>query len=200
VAGHGGLPSREGCNPLQVLKGRLELTQAEYDSPHLDDAADALDRGQTLIQDLLRVARGGGSVGDVEDVSIAALAEECWGMIPSDEDTLSVGTGQTVSAAQGRLQQLLENLLATAVEHGGKDVTVRVGAPSDGFCVADDGVGIPDGERDDVFRAGYSTAENGTGFGLRIVTQIVDAHGWEVQVTDSTEGGARFEIRGVDTS
>ncbi|MFB6130138.1 MAG: PAS domain-containing protein [Salinigranum sp.] len=84
-----------------------------------------------------------------------------------------------------------------AVEHGGDDVTVTVGALEDGFYVADDGPGIPADRREDVFDAGYSTTQGGTGFGLSIVRGIVDAHGWTVRVVESDGGGARFEITGV---
>ena len=84
-----------------------------------------------------------------------------------------------------------------SVEHGGDDVTVTVGTVDDGFYVEDDGTGIPEAERDEVFGAGYSTSESGTGFGLSIVEQVVEAHGWEVRVTDGAEGGARFEVTGV---
>ena len=66
-----------------------------------------------------------------------------------------------------------------------------------GFFVADDGPGIPPADREAVFDAGYSTNDGGTGFGLSIVQEIVDAHGWRVAVTESADGGARFEIRGV---
>lgn len=45
---------------------------------------------------------------------------------------------------------------------------------------------------------GYSTSEEGTGFGLAIVKQIADAHGWEIRVTDGSDCGARFEIIGVE--
>ncbi|MFC7057160.1 sensor histidine kinase [Halovenus salina] len=120
-------------------------------------------------------------------------------MVPSENAALTVETDQTISADRSRLQQLLENLFANAVEHGGKDVTVRVGDLKEGFYVADDGVGIPEGEREDIFEAGYSTAEEGTGFGLRIAKQIVDAHGWDIRVTDSDDDGAQFEITGIDT-
>jgi signal transduction histidine kinase len=65
--------------------------------------------------------------------------------------------------------------------------------------VADTGPGIAESERDEIFDAGYSTTERGTGIGLRIVEQIADAHGWEISVTDSETGGARFEITGVET-
>jgi signal transduction histidine kinase len=99
-----------------------------------------------------------------------------------------------------RLQQLLENLFRNAVEHGGEDVTIRVGALDDaaGFYVADDGVGIPGEDRDEVFESGYSSATNGTGFGLAIVEEIADAHSWTIRVTESSEGGARFEMTDVE--
>lgn len=185
-------------NPLNVAEGRLELAQAECDSEHLDDVANAIDRSQTLIDDVLRLARSGDTVESLEPVSLAALAEECWEVIPAKKATLAVETTQTVSADQSSLRQLLENLLANAVEHGGEDVTVRVGPLSDGFYIADDGSGIPDGEQDKVLEAGYSLTEETTGFGLGIVKQIVDVHDWEIQITDSDDDGTRVEITGVN--
>ena len=77
-------------------------------------------------------------------------------------------------------------------------MTVTLGELADGFYVEDDGRGIPPEERGDVLEAGYSTTDQGTGIGLRIVEQVVDAHGWEIDVTESAEGGARFEISGVE--
>jgi PAS domain S-box-containing protein len=87
---------------------------------------------------------------------------------------------------------------ASAAADGDADaltVTVGVFADDAGFFVADDGVGIPEGDRDAVMGMGYSTADDGTGFGLGIVAEIARAHGWSVAVTDSEAGGARFEIR-----
>lgn len=111
-------------------------------------------------------------------------------------DVLPVGRDRAVQRmADG---YILANLFRNAVEHGGDDVTVRVGAlaPGTGFYVADGGAGLPETARDETFEFGYSTAEDGTGFGLAIVTEIAEAHGWEIHVTDSEEGGARFEITG----
>ncbi|SDJ33750.1 PAS domain S-box protein [Natronorubrum texcoconense] len=80
-------------------------------------------------------------------------------------------------------------------------VTVTVGDLPDGegFFVEDDGRGIPSDERERVLESGYSTATEGTGFGLAIVDRIATSHGWSVTVTDSDAGGARFEFRGVDS-
>lgn len=116
----------------------------------------------------------------------------------TSEASLGVGTDQTIYADPGRLKQVFENLFRNAVEHGREDVTVTVGDFDDGFYVADDGSGIPEADRSDIFEPGYSTGTDGTGFGLSIVNEIVEAYGWEIRVTDSTAGGARFEITGVE--
>ena len=96
-------------------------------------------------------------------------------------------------ADKGRLEQLFENLFRNAIEHGGEDVTVRVGQLPAGFYVEDNGPGIPEGEQ--VFDHGYTTSEEGTEFGLSIVATITDVHSWDIRATEGTEGGARFEIR-----
>ncbi|WP_254764388.1 histidine kinase N-terminal 7TM domain-containing protein [Natrinema marinum] len=66
-----------------------------------------------------------------------------------------------------------------------------------GFYVADDGRGLPDDEK--IFEQGYTTNEDGTGFGLSIVEQIATAHNWTIDATESEDGGARFELTGVET-
>jgi signal transduction histidine kinase len=75
------------------------------------------------------------------------------------------------------------------------EVTITVGALADGFYVADDGTGIPAGEREAVFKPGYSTMDGGTGLGLPIVEQIIVAHDWNIALAAADCGGARFEIR-----
>ncbi|MFD1632393.1 GAF domain-containing protein [Haloplanus ruber] len=97
-----------------------------------------------------------------------------------------------------------------SVEHGSTDdqsegdgttadggPTITVGCTDDGFYVADDGSGIPEEKRDQVFETGHSTDPEGTGFGLNIVRNIGEAHGWSVTVTESETGGARFEFGGI---
>ncbi len=64
--------------------------------------------------------------------------------------------------------------------------------------VEDDGPGIPEADRESVFEAGFSTANEGNGFGLAIVQQIAEAHGWTVTVSESEAGGARFEFTGIE--
>jgi signal transduction histidine kinase len=186
-------------NPLNVATGRLSLARGECDSDHLDDVAAAHERMEALIEDILTLAREGRPVEETETepVELGELVRAAWDTVATEDATLEVDVGGTLTADRGRLRRLLENLLRNAVEHGGEAVTVTVGAAEgpEGFYVADDGPGVPPGQRDHVFDRGYSAAEDGTGFGLAIVEEIATAHGWTVSVTESEAGGARFTVR-----
>ena len=188
-------------NPLNVASLRLENAMVTGEGGEdVQSAADALDRMEGLIDDVLALARQGQPIDEPEPVSLGMTARAAWGMVETGDATLVEGDDVTVLADPDRLQQLLENLFRNAIEHGGAGVTVSIGAlaDGDGFSVADDGDGIPKDERGDIFASGYTTNEDGTGFGLAIVQEIADAHRWEVAVTESTEGGAQFEFRGVE--
>jgi PAS domain S-box-containing protein len=202
-----GVVSHDLRSPLTVAQGRIELATEEYDGPHLDDAADALARSQRLLDDVLALARSGNGTNEVEPVSLADTVENCWHTVETADAILAVETSATIRADRSRLQQLLQNLVRNSVEHGSTDgrerdgsgVTVTVGDLPDGFYVADDGVGIPTDVRERMFETGYSTVDGNTGFGLGIVSKVADEHGWSVGVVESESGGARFEIRGVET-
>jgi signal transduction histidine kinase len=187
-------------NPLNVAAGNVALEREKSDSEQLVTASNALERMEELIDDLLMLARQGRQISDTERVSLSSVADECWTVVESRHASLVVDSNLAFVADRDRLQQLLENLFRNAVEHGDDTVTIRVGSvpDADGFYIADDGPGIPDDQRDEVFEYGYSTRESGFGFGLAIVREIADAHGWSISVTASTDQGTRFEITGVE--
>jgi two-component sensor histidine kinase len=193
-------------NPLNVIDGYLELARESGDEAHFDRVEEATDRMNRLVEDLLALGRRGRLVESTSAVDLEAVAERAWQSVEAPNATLSVTPGDPVPADKDRLIQLLENLLGNAVEQGtaesaagGDDdgVTVTVTRTPDGFAVADDGPGIPPEKRDQVFDYGYTTREAGSGFGLAIVETVADAHGWDVRVTESEAGGARFEVTGV---
>jgi PAS domain S-box-containing protein len=185
-------------SPLTVADGHIDLAKQECDSDHLTRAAEAIDRSQALIDDLLILAREGDAVTGSETVALVDVAQDSWETVETRRATLGSDATGHIKADRNRLQQLFENLHRNAVEHGGDEVTVHIGDIDSGFYVADTGSGIPESDRDEIFEAGYSTADHGTGIGLRIVEQIVEAHGWEISVTESAQGGARFEVTGVE--
>ncbi|MFO7926100.1 sensor histidine kinase [Natronomonas sp.] len=189
-------------NPLSIAQGRLQLAKEECTSKHLADVGNAHDRMETLIQDLLTLARIGNHVSEAEPVSLGNFSKICWQTVPTANATLvtDTGTDRRLLADRNRLRQLLENLLRNAVEHAGENVTVTIGEVDTGFYVEDDGSGIPTNERELVFKTGNSTTHEGTGLGLSIVKQVVEAHDWRICITDGSDGGTRFEITNVKFS
>jgi PAS domain S-box-containing protein len=192
-------------NPLNAAYGHLELVTDDCTcgNPEYGPLFDALDRMDSLIEDVLRLARNGSRAADPEVVDVADVVNRAWQTARTDGCELVLdGELATLEVDPGRFRETLENLFSNAAEHVSGGVTVRVGSLGDGggFYVEDDGPGIPETERDVVFERGYTTSEDGTGFGLAIVDTIAAVQGWEVRVTDAEHApsGARFEILGVE--
>jgi len=187
-------------NPLTIAKGNLELARESGDPERFTAIDRALGRIEELSEQVLTLAEHGRTVLDPEPVAIPAVAETAWSHVATADATLSVEADGVVLADESRLCELFENLFNNAVQHGRPDVAVRVGdLPDGGFYVADDGPGVPEPDRESVFELGFTTAEDGTGYGLSIVRQIAKGHGWTVSVAESDGGGARFEVAGVRT-
>jgi PAS domain S-box-containing protein len=191
------IASHDLRNPLNVARGRLQMAMEERNSEHLDAVARSQDRMGALIDDILSLAREGDQVSETESVDLAELVQACWQNVQTKDATIRPEIERTVQADASRLQQLFENLFRNAVEHSGQEVTITIGETEDGFYVEDDGLGIPEEAREEVFDAGFSTSDGGAGFGLSIVRQVVTAHGWEIEAAEGSTGGARFEISGV---
>jgi len=260
------LVSHDLRSPLNVANGHLELAREGCDSSHLDSAVQALERMETLVDDVLALAREGKAVDETEPVALSTVVDGCWANVETADADYRLVDDCTVMADRSRLAQVFENLFRNSVEHGSTGnrpeagdsaehgstssrtesddsvehgstgnrtksgdsaehgstssrtesddsvehgstngtVTVTVGTidgpdgDPQGFYVEDDGVGIAPAERERVFEAGYSTEDGGTGFGLRIVKDIVEAHGWTIDCIASEAGGVRFEVTGVD--
>lgn len=185
-------------NPLSVASGYLEVlaeTATEDQAEAIDNVEWALDRMETLVEDLLLVSREGWEIEARRPVDGERLVEDAWAAVDTRDATLVCDWRGTVEGDPDRLAQAFENLFRNSVDHAGPAVTVRVG-PLDGepgVYVADDGPGIDPEDRDSVFEMAVS-GDGGTGLGLAIVERVVTAHGWSIRVTDSESGGARFEI------
>jgi len=192
------------------------------------DALDRLDELRQDLAELLRTQELIDERTEVALADVAEAAWET--VDPHPAATLEVVDQITVVGDASALERCFENLLSNAVEHGSTSppsqaqddavehgatdsqapegaaaegaagVTVRVGTCEGGFYVADDGPGVPEDRRDEIFSPGTSTDPDSSGMGLTSVRQIVQAHGWRIDVTESAEGGARFEITGVETT
>lgn len=193
-----GTVSHDLRSPLHIANGQVGLLKKLYDDDRLEKIDDAHRRMETLIDELLMLARDGTQVGETRPVGLEACATASWQQAKTPAATLHVTDNRTINADPTRLQQLLENLIRNAIAHGGNDVTVTIGTTADGFYVSDNGIGIPEDKREKIFDMEYTTSHQGTGLGLYIVSRIAEGHNWAISVSESVDGGARFNITGVE--
>lgn len=187
-------------NAVNVATLRLDLAKGENESEHLTEIEQTLDRMEQLIEDLLILAQRGETTGQTDRVRLERIANESWANLDTSDAELAINLSASVSANASRLTSLIENLFHNAIEHTDGTVTVTLGKLDDGagFYIADDGAGLSAAERGEIFETGYTSKDDGTGLGLVIVEQVAIDHGWDLTVSESADGGARFEITGVE--
>jgi len=140
-------------------------------SGHLPEATADRNRIQRLFENLFR----------------NAIEHGVTGRRPHADDTPDQGSEPSRSTSESEEED------RSASAPG--EITISVGPLENGFYVADDGSGVAVDARDDLFEPGYTNASGGTGLGLAIVDRIVTAHDWNLRLTSSQDGGARFEVR-----
>ena len=200
-------------NLLNSATGYTELVLETDETHHLENVQDIHDRMDRLLENILLLAReveNGDGPQDTDTIALHSAVTDAWSHVVGNnvDAELNVDVGEsTIVADPGQLEQLLENLFVNAVTHGGEDVAVRVevlwgedSSTPQGFAVGDDGPGVPEADRDRIFERGYTTHGTGTGLGLAIVNAVANSHEWDVSITESSEGGARFEFTSVDFS
>lgn len=164
-------------------------------------------RLQRIIEDLLALARSESGqptddrLVDLDDVVFAQASS----ITRPDDISIDVaGVGAAaVRGSADQYERVVVNLLANAVRHADSQVQVSL-ATQDGSAILkvdDDGDGVaPENQRvifDRFVRLDESRSrdDGGTGLGLALTREIVEAHGGTVAVSDSPTGGARFEVR-----
>ncbi len=113
-----GVVSHDLRNPLSVMDGYVDLAERTGEPEHFERCRRAVARMRTLTDDLLTLAREGESVDEVEPVSLASVAADCWETVRTDDAALEVTADHEFAADRARTRQVLENLFRNAVEHG----------------------------------------------------------------------------------
>ncbi|MFF5247023.1 sensor histidine kinase [Streptosporangium sp. NPDC000095] len=202
--------SHELRTPLTGLRTKLELAisdpEAEDPLATMRSALADADRLQAVIEDLLLLAcldSGVRVAPEVIDLADLVTSEVRRRPI-RHEVLLKLDPGVTVRGNRVQLGRLLTNLLANADRHATKEVQVRVGSRSGEAVVEviDDGLGIPEKERERVFQrftrldSARSRDAGGTGLGLPIARDIAAAHRGRLYAADTVTGrGARLVLR-----
>ena len=116
---------------------------------------------------------------------------------------IEVSGASNVIVRPDAFKRCLSNLVANALRYGNRiDLTAAHDARFLTIHVDDDGPGIPQDEREDVFRPFYQRDEArtleegfGTGLGLAIARDIARSHGGDIQLSQSPLGGLRASVR-----
>jgi signal transduction histidine kinase len=175
---------------IDEASGRLAaLVEQVLDVTHLQADPLILERSTTTLASLVARLRG--------ELDVAGGAERLVVAIPGDLPPLD--------ADVGRVGQVLSNLVDNARKYAPDGSPIVIGAAVDGAWLAvtvdDEGVGVPDAERDLVtepFHRAWNVRESripGTGLGLFICRRLVEAHGGRLDVLDRPDGRAGTRVR-----
>ena len=196
--------------PMGVIQGHAELLESSVTDERgrwrLRTIREQINRISRIIQALLNTARPREpvrvpiSVAPILDNSLSFLAEKFRRRGVELERRFT--PAPEIRGDSEKLQQLFLNLLLNAVDampQGGK-IVVSLGADGDGGLevrVRDTGVGIPPDQLSQIFQPFFTTKEagHGSGLGLVVAHEIVDAHEGEIGVTSEPGEGTEFRIR-----
>jgi two-component system OmpR family sensor kinase len=199
-------------SPVASIRAQAEVAVAhpdpEFAQEVLAAVTDESERMSTLVTDLLALARSDAGesqpVGrvDVSEAAVAA-AERLSGNGGPRIRVDAPRAGAVVLCAPGEVALVLNNLLNNAIRYARVQVRVTVlpAGATVRLLVDDDGPGVPVEHRSRLFDRFYRVDDDrargtgGAGLGLALVAETVRRRGGTVRVTDSPDGGARFEVR-----
>jgi signal transduction histidine kinase len=200
--------SHELRSPLASLRTQLEVALAHPEGADWPGVASGvLEEGvrmERLVDDLLALARAdeGVVLAHTEEFDFGdLLAEEAERVEGLTVDTSGVGP-VSVRGDPLALRRVVRNLLDNARRHAASRIVLRVSLEGDEVVavVEDDGAGIPEAEREQVFERfarleeGRDRDAGGTGLGLAVVREVVQAHGGTVVAEEGDAGGARLVV------
>lgn len=191
-------------NKTQVVEGYLHLLQ---DSNLTDPQAEFVEKALKATnegQDILEKVKTLKEVKE-EDTKNVNLKNPLTDAIESnrklvENKNISIEWDENSCHVKGGplLEELFFNIINNAVNHSGcSNIDISVSDEENNCCVfiEDDGVGIPDHDKDKVFDKGYRKGSKaGSGLGLHIAKTIVGNYGGNIKIKNSDMGGARFEI------
>ncbi len=201
------LTSIQGYSQLLESRLRGELSGESKEMAHLRVIRSQVGRMRRLVDDLLDVSRidrrGGVSIEPVDFDLVEDVREavsRIGGEHPDRDIALRAPESLSVHVDRDRLGQVVTNLLENAVKYSPDGGAIRVTLERRGgeveLLVADQGVGIPAEQRDQVFERFYQADGEsgrrrfgGLGLGLYISRAIIDAHGGRIWAAPNVEDG-----------
>jgi signal transduction histidine kinase len=212
LAAFAGQVTHDLKTPLTTMSLSLELIRDELEDgasardlvPLISRALNASARMATMIEDVLAFARLDTS-SDPVPVDLAKVAAEVVAGLDArlDDVSLTIGELPVVPGDEALLRSLLQNLLTNAVKFRSLDrpTSIAVTASLAGsrwlITVVDNGVGIPEDQRERIFEPMVRLDKRieGVGIGLATCRRVVHAHGGAIGVSTPPSGeGAAFWV------
>ena len=180
------------------------------------DTAEAREAASRIVNDVTRAADIIGRISSLfkkdppqrELVDVNELIREMIDMLRSEANrySISIGTELTehlpkIMADRVQLQQVFLNLMLNGIDamkemSGGRELTIKSEADDGALMISvrDTGVGLPPEQPDKIFRAFFTTKDNGTGMGLPISRSIIESHGGRLWFIGNSGRGATFQF------
>ena len=197
--------AHETRNPLNIIRGLAQMISKSSEGEvrtKSREITEEVDRVSAQLNEFINYSKPrevrrapvqlGRVIGDVLRALKDDVEEKKIALERRDEEL-------TVEADQGMLRQVLFNLLINAIQFVGvggeiQVIANRTGPNSAGFEVRDNGPGVPPENRESIFQPYFTTRVTGTGLGLAVVKQIIEAHGWEIHCLPNGGKGTVFRV------
>ncbi len=191
-------------NKIQVAKGYLQLV--EEGGAEVEDYSDKLQESIENAEKVIEKVRTLQKLEKSEEkkkIKLSSIVDEVVSEYEeqAEEKGVEIVTRSLGCEVKGGalLSTLFDNLLENSLKHAGCDKIKFSSEIDEDFCVItveDDGEGIPDSVKEEIFKQGFSQGEyEGSGIGMYIVKEIAESYGGNIEVSDSELGGARFDIK-----
>ena len=199
--------AHETRNPLNIIRGLAQIVSKQEDTApeirrKLGDIVNETDRVTAQLNEFINYSRPREVRRSA--VALSSVIGEVVRALNCDLEEKNIilqtsGEQLTVEADEQLLRQALFNLLINAIQAVDKKGEIQISATrrdasTASLDIRDNGPGVPDHQRAEVFKPYFTTHEKGTGLGLAVVQQIVLAHGWEIECLPNSPKGAIFRL------
>ena len=201
-------PLRSIISYLNLLarheQGKLDARAAEF----IGFAVEGARRMQQLINDILTLSRVGSRGIPFEPVATGTILSEAIGNLQAEikesEAAVTCSALPTVYGNRQQIEQLFQNLISNALKFRKPNEPPRIHIDAGEketqweFRVRDNGIGIPQGQQECIFRVFErlhpQSEYPGTGIGLAICQKIVEGHGGRIRVESAPGKGSTFRV------
>lgn len=199
--------------PLRMINGFLQLLQKKYGEQldadgqqYIHFATDGASRMKVLIHDLLQYSRAGGQINEQETVPLNAVVSDVTlllrAAIAEKKAVIHCDNLPVIHASRTAMQQLFQNLIGNSLKYQnpGNPPEINITAEQKNqqwiICVADNGMGVPEEYREEIFevfqRLHSRQKFSGTGIGLSICKKIIEKLHGTIWMEPNHPNGSRF--------